>query len=413
MSITLFGVIWIEILAYCFCLKNIKYITFMTLLSTIFQATNVVVFGDIGVGPQSVSCVVFLLRALLTEFSLKLSISKKDIYLWLFSLVVLLSSVINGFSNTKTIFYLIQYFTYVLSFSLMKKIRYRLPNDFILKSITYITWFVVIVGVIQILMSSLIIPKFSIFRDLFYNQTGEAETFQFYIPYRYVRLFSTFMEPSYCGAFLVGAFYYFCSQWELFAKRKILITMMLIEILLTMSSTAYGTLLVGGIIFALYGKNKKPFKVLAPAAILILLILMVQQNIFNDVILQKFQSSSGLERSKWNRLALEKYNEAKVLGWGYKSNRASSLFDSLLVQFGLVGTVFYGIMILNMIKPVFKKKRVLKNAGVELFLISVVIAQLIACPDLDFCVFWFAMFINAIGLTNAVHKDNTQEQIKR
>ena len=47
---------------------------------------------------------------------------------------------------------------------------------------------------------------------------------------------------------------------------------------------------------------------------------------------------------------------------------------------------------------IWNRKYTISNFGSIWIYLSVVISQFIACPDLDFCVFWMAM--NIMGLTD-------------
>ena len=84
-----------------------------------------------------------------------------------------------------------------------------------------------------------------------------------------------------------------------------------------------------------------------------------------------------------------------ITGGGYKSVRGSHLYTSIIGQLGIVGTVFYVMAIVPLLLVSLRNRSANASA---FFLIGVIIAQLIALPDLDFCVFWQGMYFVVLML---------------
>ena len=67
-------------------------------------------------------------------------------------------------------------------------------------------YFVLTVGIIQVLIGFNIIPKTVLIGELLYSNT--LSSYHSIYPVVTRRLYSTFIEPSYCSAFLIGAFWF-------------------------------------------------------------------------------------------------------------------------------------------------------------------------------------------------------------
>ena len=64
MTITLFGIIWIVLLIYSFYKTRIQFLISLTLLSMIFQCTNVIELNNQGIGPQLITSITFIIRSI-------------------------------------------------------------------------------------------------------------------------------------------------------------------------------------------------------------------------------------------------------------------------------------------------------------------------------------------------------------
>ena len=252
-----------------------------------------------------------------------------------------------------------------------------------------------IFGVVQLLIVSGIIPRMEIISQLFYNETWN-ESIAYYSSTKF-RLHSTFMEPSYCGAFLVGSFFFIVCQRFKYKKLKILLLLFCgIEIALTESTTAYVSMVILTIIFILDKRNRKYIKYIIPVGVLVFAVMLLSGEVLNRVLFKKLESGSAAERGLWNTRALESFYNSIFIGVGYKNLRASSIIYSLLGEVGLVGISIYFYTMIISVKSIFKKKIKYESLGAQFFLLSVIIAQWISCPDLEFSAFWFAMYLTII-----------------
>ncbi len=397
MPITLFGILWLSGLFIGFFSKKPHILLGMLLFGMVFQSTNVIILpGGKGVGPQLITSMIFIIRSICFGGRLYIEVRKEKIWFGMLLGAMLAGLVVNHALDGRTILFFIQYLMYVICFFQLMKYQSIYDRKIVEKIIIGITWFVVIEGYLQFLMSGRILPKPMLFKLLFYNDTaGDDATLQFLLNKRYWRLFATFMEPSYCGAFLAGSLYYFAIQPKAFEENKFLVVCILGAIALTGSSTAYMATLIGGIFFALIGNNRKLILTLLPFAIIVGAVAFAKRNTIQAMIDKKMASDSGFERNKWNKYALIAYLKNPIFGVGYKQQRASSFHLSLLCQVGTVGAIAYVLSVLNLL---LHRLRTSSQAliGAKIGLVSCIAAQVIACPDMDFCVFWYFMFLIAI-----------------
>lgn len=392
---TIFGVLWILLVLFVFIFGKINHVIFLTFLSMIIQSSNVI-SGNINIGPQVITNLLFIIWYFI-KYN-KIVISKKlspiNKGLFMFILIVILSSCINNVLqfNILKIFQLI---IYIFVCIIMSKLHDNINREHIHKLIVRITVIVLIFGIIQFLMTSNIIPKITIIKILFYNDNADNVYFNHN---NYYRLTSIFMEPSYCVSFLVPIFYYFLSLWKIEKNHVILIITILVEIILTKSTSGYIAFVVVGIIFLLYSDNKNVKKIVIPIACLTLIVLFeFQYDLLDSVIFSKNESGSFLVRNQWNERALEAYRSHPIIGNGYNRYRASSVIISLLSNLGILGCLTYVMINLLVCYPIFiKRKNNAYNSGVRFAVLSVFIVQIIAIPDIDLCTYWLIMYFFAL-----------------
>lgn len=73
-------------------------------------------------------------------------------------------------------------------------------------------------------------------------------------------------------------------------------------------------------------------------------------DVFEITILNKMQSSSGIERSSWNQQAWSNFLDTYGVGVGLGSARASSYLLVLLSNVGVIGTLFFFIFLLRLFR---------------------------------------------------------------
>lgn len=96
---------------------------------------------------------------------------------------------------------------------------------------------------------------------------------------------------------------------------------------------------------------------------------------------------------------------------GYKNYRASSIVACLLAETGTIGVMMYFTLSLQLLKPITGKKYTGHNKGIYFAVISAIIAQLIACPDLDLCTLWLWLYI--VGLYGSKRINNDMRKVSK
>lgn len=412
MEITLFGIIWILFIIICFAQRGVKWMTFALLFSMIFQSNNVFVISGLGIGPQIFTTIVFIIKTYFVKPYIFLKNgfeSKLSKFNWVFIILLLIILVSIFFNDGNISLLKFSYVSllgfYMLCFIRLKHFDYTEHKIFIDKTIRFIVLFVVFVGFLQVLTKLGILPITDILRIFIYNDVTSNSVIFNTKPTS--RLYSTFMEPSYAGAFLVASFFYFALKKDYKIQNYLILFLIFISILLTESSTAYATFMILTIIWILTGTNRRVMiSVLSVFAVLSLIIFTVFNDIIQTVFFDKLESSSGIVRGRWNEWAIDAFQSSPIIGVGYKNQRASSLLFTILGELGLLGVITYIWMLLKLVISLFYIKRVhLYYIGSLLGVIAVVVSQIIGNPDLDFSVLWMAMYILAIT------KNRNQETI--
>lgn len=393
---TFFGIIWLTVLLFYIIKVDIKKMAVVTLISMVLQSSNVIAVGTVFIGPQMFSCAALII--LFCIRNKKLIIQKPKICtvaMFMFIIFVGISMFFNRVLILNVLKY-IQLVVYAVTVLIFKNLAKEFNDIEIYDCLKNITWFVLIMGIIQFLTTSDIMPGRQLMKILIYNDNSES---CYYNYYGYYRVMSTFLEPSYCGCFLVGIFYYFLSCWKNSKKDLKLLVFIAIEIFGTLSSTAYGSLIIVGFIFLLFSSNKKVKRIILPIGIILSIFLyIVAYDILNQVIFSKTTSGSFITRYYWNLQAQKMFESSRYIGVGYKSVRASSMYYSLLAQVGIIGFVIYIFYNLLAIATMIQKKNRKRFGyiGVRFSLLAVIVGQFIACPDFEFCVYWMFLYVLAL-----------------
>ena len=177
---TIFGIIWLAVLV-ILMFSNIKYLFFFTILSSVLQCNNVLVLENSGIGPQVITSIAFIIKVfLLRKQDLKIKINKKMLALEFLCILLLIvafvSLVVNDALNKNLLRYL-QLTVYVICFIAMTKISDRVKEDDIYFTIRNITIFLIVVGFLQLLITTGIFPRFSIIETLLYNDSTTSNVY--------------------------------------------------------------------------------------------------------------------------------------------------------------------------------------------------------------------------------------------
>lgn len=403
------------------CFPSIENMVTLTIISSVLQCSNVIEFGNLGIGPQILTSFIFIIRMIFTlkcKSKIKKSSIEKNKYIfWLFLLllVIMFSSYYNNVLNVQ-IAKILQLLIYILCFYLMFRAGALLGEKFVYNVIKKLSIALIIIGFVQLGITARIIPRIEIMKMLFFNDssaTGEAiyynRAFVYYS--RYIRIFSTYMEPSYYAGYVVGAFYYFLSIKEKRKDNLLLVVFLGLQIILTFSSSAYGAFLLVGILYILTAKEwKKKIKVLIIGIIGFAFMYVVFYNVLDTVIFSKMSSTSAAARISWNEMARVKFIESPIIGNGYKQSRASTIILTLLSEVGIVGLTIYVLFNISFLKYVFKKQRERSLYGISLAILSVIATQAIGVPDLEICTYW--MWLNLFAIQYGIEPKSGKTSIK-
>lgn len=84
-------------------------------------------------------------------------------------------------------------------------------------------------------------------------------------------------------------------------------------------------------------------------------------NMINEMLINKLDSDSGVERMNWNMLALQNVLDTYGLGVGVGSNRNSSFVIALVSSTGIIGTLLFVLFILKVFRT--NHGRVIRSPG--------------------------------------------------
>lgn len=401
---TLFTLIWSACMLYGFTTMNAMVV--MTLLFMTFQCANVVSFGGITVGPQILTSMCLIVRFLIfSRFRVYKTKYNKLINVLLVVLVIeiIVSALYNNVISNNYL-YILQLTTYVFCFVILRYSSMEFDEDLLYKILRGIIIFVAVVGILQWLATMNILPIKRILKVLFYNDDSMNIYFNENDYYHNSRVYSTFMEPSYLAGFSVGAFYYLLSLREKWKSNTLLFIILLIEIFLSTSSTAYAALVLVGVIFIVNARQISLTKkcTLIFCAVIVFSVLYFQcYELLEKVLFNKWNSNSGVARRIMDNDALNAFYSSELLGVGYKCVRGSSVFYSMLGEIGIIGTALYtmtnAIIYIPIINNRLIRSELPNNYAAVLFgLLSAFVCLVIAVPDIDMCTYWFWMYCLAI-----------------
>ena len=406
---TLFGLIWLCIMAWDFVRKPVTNTVFLAILFMTFQSANVLYINGTGIGPGVLTSIVCILKIFLRQ-NFKIKRLNQPVGVFVASILLLFvicfSLVLNDtFEDSILVF--LQIAVYITCFISIQFIRKAITQDLLYQSIRKIIVFHVIFGFIQILTTINILPLRSVLNILFYNDPSTDVVFH---KAYYARIMSTFMEPSYYAGFLVGSFFFLMLYKEKIYQNKLLLSAIIIETLLTQSSTAYGALLVVGIILIFFADSftlKQKVSIIILGAVGFLVLYFGFYSLLDAVIFSKDQTGSYSTRARMNATALEAFNSSPLIGIGYKNCRGSSIVYSLLGEMGVIGLSIYLlfniVVYLTGIIGVKFSNNILTAS--KFGVLTTMVCQIIACPDLDLCTYWIWLYVFSLVL-HTVKQDN-------
>lgn len=410
---TIAGLIWSLMALICFAYPNIKYLLSLTMIGMTLQCVNVVQISGQGIGPQVVTSLLFVLRVAIERFPIIKLPNRKNRLLIDAMLLILAAAMIsiirNGLLASKWLVFM-QLLIYILCYISMIQISHLIDEEFIFRLIKGLAIFLLGVGIVQLLITTNVVPRISIISQLLFNEERGAV---YYYHNNYMRITSAYMEPSYYSGFVVGVLYYIMERGG-FRKNKLLIAVIVFEIIFTFSSTAYAIACIVGVIYiALSDLPMKKKAVLIAVAVAFAGVMYFGFfNVLDKVLFSKGTSGSANKRNNMNIRAFNDFFEEPIFGHGYKNYRASSIIFCILAETGLFGFTAYFLMFISVVKRFFNNDWISKK-GKKAILFSVIcgfFAQFIACPDLDLCTFW--LWIYFLGLYHDPRYQDTNIKIE-
>lgn len=399
MQITLFGAIWLVMLFFCFFSNDHRKILFLTLFAMVFQCDNVVVLGGTGIGVQIFTVGIAWVRLWIVKRAA--DNGKKAAWLaWLcFALffAVVISLLFNRSMDTQRQIGMAMIFVYAVFLLTLSRKAIQVDDEWLERTENVILTFVLIVGFLQVLCKSGVSILTAPLRLFIYNDINNSDVIFNYKSLN--RFYSTFMEPSYCGAYLVGMFGLIMVRRKVNLCNILLGTLVALAIILTRSSTAYGGMAIIGCILLMTRAKKKVFKLLIPVFFLgMVYIAAYNMDLLNEVIFDKALTGSFRTRITLDRWAILTFRNSPLFGVGYRNFRASSLVFSLLAEVGILGFGLYLLLVAMVLKWAMMDKKNLIAKSRSFFVLGIIVCQFIGCPDLNFSPFWMAMYFLVLSL---------------
>jgi hypothetical protein len=199
---------------------------------------------------------------------------------------------------------------------------------------------------------------FAPIRNASYSMLNDSEIAGF------KRIVGSFTEASSFGAMTLGYFGFTGKLWLLGIQPRLtglLAGLSLMALVFSTSTTAYvglSVLLFIGYLDTLMQALRRPvtinmtvFLVGAPfvAAVSVVAILLSDtysayiKGLLDTMVLKKMSTDSGVERSSWNRQAIQNFFDTFGFGVGNGSVRASSILAGIPASLGVIGTLFFGL----------------------------------------------------------------------
>lgn len=243
------------------------------------------------------------------------------------------------------------------------------------------------------------------------------------------RIQATYQEPSMLAPFLIGLYSYMLYELLLkFSLNKLLGVMtILFLIILSASTTAFISIFIMTFILLFYLIKSKHgiaskigtiIKFLTFTSALLFVVTIFSfitigidnvTKIIDTYLINKPQSTSFSKRTTADLHALKLFLDTYGLGVGLGSNRPSSLLPYLLSQLGIIGTSLFILFISKIIIYSYKTLKNTKYFAFFFLIPSVIVAQLVAYPDITNPTLWqfiYIAIITSLAIKNTKEREN-------
>lgn len=442
-QLTYFGFLFIPIALFIGFRKNVDLI-YLLIFSSIFQAASVLNVNskfEFGLQPYYFVSVLLALsmcaQVIINNGKLIIKNNKKNlaVILSLFGFYsaassFILPTVFNGvnvysprlgidaqaefggvalawsYSNlAQAIYVLLNVFNVIFVLINTEKLKFQLANYWLIFS----AFVVAIVGFYQFVANyfGLYFPSHFLYSNPIYY-IGDNQKIA-----SYLRINSTFSEPSVAGIFLASITMYFFAlsiSKKKFSKIYFIAALiMALSAAITTSTTAYFVLFIGFISFSFFELtsaviNKKISKTvvlisfLAVAMTVVALGIITYYGVFPEfyvMTIDKTHSLSYINRQLSNVAALKLTLETWLLGVGLGSNRPSSFVAYLFSNVGAIGSFVFFAFLCKLVKfsLIYKGKSSQVSYAPELFFLCVLFGMTASVPDLSSGILWVAIIL--------------------
>lgn len=156
-------------------------------------------------------------------------------------------------------------------------------------------------------------------------------------------------------------------------------------------------------IYLFFSSNKKALKYLLPIGIVAMSFLTAMGTLMrwlNVVIFSKGETGSAVTRHNLNLRAYENFQESPIWGAGYKCVRGSSWYYSVPAQLGIAGSVVLILFVGVLLWKLYSFRENKECSAIMVSLGTVIVALLIAVPDIDNLTLWQMLYFAALILGN-------------
>ena len=283
--------------------------------------------------------------------------------------------------------YGVRFVSYAFLFMIIKNVKYSLINSTVYMFLT--------AGIVLLVFGFVQYLFYSDLRNLYYLGWDE----------HMYRLFATFLDPNFAGAFFVlfftfvsGLFFYSLQNKKTFLKNFtiFIMCMALISIYLTFSRSALTMLFISSFVFLVLIKKLKLMFVLIAVS---LVFFVISSKNFHIENVNPFRFASIEARLDSAKIAINIIRKNSILGVGFNSYRYAQIrygfrdkenaiksyadassdnsFLFVLATTGVVGLLAYLYLLYSIIKSAYLKYKKLKTSTLSYFLSVVVIASFI------------------------------------
>jgi hypothetical protein len=225
----------------------------------------------------------------------------------------------------------------------------------------------------------------------FFNSNIGVGQFPDQVVFGIKRISATFWEPSVLSFHFIGSI-----AMMLFGGAGVAIGILLLLVqIMSTSSVGYLSLILICLLAPYFSTLPQKSKIKLLSGVLVIIVgfvladlLFTSGTVTQKLLIEKGESSSGVNRSLANHLAAQTLLDSSFVGVGVGSTRASSLLFTMLATTGLPGLLCFSGFFYTLIRSSWKEGGV-NGKALAFGLIGFAIVWVISIPDIAMAVFWF------------------------